>query len=77
MPWNSRSARDLQTASERFKAQHSAWLTWAMISDKQYPRIPTRRADLGGFEHLRRRPGGMARAAAWWRAALAKVNDAF
>jgi len=77
MRWDRRSIRDIQTASERFKAEHSAWLTMAMLTGRVYPRIPTKRADRGGFEALRRRDGGMARAAAWWRAALAKVNDVF
>ena len=77
MRWNRRSIRDLQTASERFRAEHSAWLTYAMLTGRSYPRIPTRRADLGGFDALRRRSGGLARAAAWWRAALSRVNDVF
>ncbi len=75
-----RSIRDMQNASERFRAEHSAWLTLAMLTGRAYPRIPTKRADLGGvggFDALRRRPGGLARAAAWWRAALAKVDDVF
>lgn len=77
MPRKHRSIRDMQTASERFRAEHSAWLTLAMLTGRAYPRIPTKRTDLGGFDALRRRPGGLARAAAWWRAALAKVDDVF
>lgn len=72
-----RSIRDLQSTSERFRAEHSAWLTLAMLTGRAYPRIPTKRADRGGFDDLRSRPGGLARAAAWWRAALARVNDVF
>jgi hypothetical protein len=77
MPRQHRSIRDMQSASERFRAEHSAWLTLAMLTGRAYPRIPTKRTDLGGFDALRRRPGGLARAAAWWRAALAKVDDVF
>lgn len=77
MPRKHRSNRDMQTASERFRAEHSAWLTLAMLTGRACPRIPTKRTDLGGFDALRRRPGGLARAAAWWRAALAKVDDVF
>jgi hypothetical protein len=77
MRWNQRSIRDIQTASERFKAEHSAWLTMAMLTGRSYPRIPTRPTDRGGFDALRARAGGMSRAAAWWRAALARVNDVF
>jgi hypothetical protein len=77
MPRKHRSIRDMQTASERFRAEHSAWLTLAMLTGRAYPRIPTKRTDQGGFDALRRRPGGLARAAAWWRAALAKVDDVF
>lgn len=67
----------MRTASDRFRAEHSAWLSYAMLTGRAYPRIPTRRADRGGFDALRLREGGMARAAAWWRAALALVNDVF
>ncbi|MCC5824367.1 MAG: hypothetical protein LAT64_12035 [Phycisphaerales bacterium] len=70
-----RSIRDIQSPSERFRAEHSAWLSYAMLTGRSYPRIPTRRADEGGFDGLRARPGGLARAAEWWRAALARVND--
>ncbi|MEM9374391.1 MAG: hypothetical protein AAGA55_12185 [Planctomycetota bacterium] len=78
MRWRGRTIGDLQrSAGERFRTQHSAWLTRAMLSDRSYPRIPAKRTDLGGFDSLRRRPGGLQRAAAWWRAALAKVNDVF
>lgn len=66
-----------RSAGERFRAEHSAWLTLAMLTGRPYPRIPTKRTDLGGYEGLRRRPGGLARAAAWWRAALSRVNDVF
>ena len=80
MRWNSKSIRDVQTASERFRAEHTAWLTMAMLTGRSYPRIPTRRIEIGGrggFDGLRRRPGGLERAASWWRAALSRVNDVF
>ncbi len=75
MRWSGRSIRDIQSAGEKFRAQHSAWLTLAMLTGRSYPRIPTKRTDLGGYDRLRARTGGLARAAAWWRAALSKVND--
>lgn len=77
MRWNGRTIRDIQTAGERFRAQHSAWLTHALLTGRSYPRIPTERADRGGFDRLRARRGGLARAASWWRAALARVDDLF
>lgn len=75
MRWNKRS--EVRTASERFRAQHSAWLTLAMLTGREYPRIPVRETEKGGFGPLRRRPGGLARAAGWWRAALIRVNEVF
>ena len=78
MQWRAKTIGDLQrSAGERFRAQHSAWLTRAMLTGRSYPRIPAKPAAAGGFDDLRRRPGGLRRAAAWWRAALAKVNDVF
>jgi hypothetical protein len=78
MRWRGKTIGDLQrSAGERFRAQHSAWLTRAMLYDRSYPRIPVKRADLGGYDRMRRRPGGLGKAAAWWRAALARVNDVF
>lgn len=63
------------TASELARAVHSEWLTRAMVKRKAYPRIPTRRVDEGGFDALRARSGGLARAEQWWTAALERVDE--
>ncbi len=57
------------------RAVHSRWLTAALASGREYPRIPLRRVDQGGFSAMMRRPGGPDRAAQWWDAALARVDD--
>jgi len=76
MAWRFFRGRDLRTTAERMRDQHSAWLTVAVMTGKVYPRIPTRRVAQGGFDAMRMRPGGAARAEAWWRGALGRVDDA-
>ncbi|TVQ60860.1 MAG: hypothetical protein EA378_10575 [Phycisphaerales bacterium] len=66
----------MRTAGERMRDEHSAWLTAAMMSGRPYPRIPTKGVSRGGYDPLRARPGGADRAAAWWRGALDRVDDA-
>jgi len=73
--WNPFRQRRLLTAAERFRREHSLWLTRAMLTHRAYPRIPSRRVEAGGFEALRAREGGPGRAAAWWAAALTRVDD--
>lgn len=63
------------TSSELARAIHSEWLTRALEGRKVYPRIPTRRVDEGGFDALRARARGMARAEQWWTAALERVDE--
>lgn len=63
------------TASELARAIHSEWLTRAMAQRKAYPRIPTRRVEDGGFDALRARANGMARAEQWWMVALERVDE--
>lgn len=63
-------------AAERFRKEHEAWLTRALLDGREYPRIPTRAVRAGGFDGLRRRAGGPQRAAMWWDAALLRVDEA-
>lgn len=53
---------------------HEAWLDRALRSGRAYPRIPLRRVDSGGFDRLRARTGGRARAEKWWGLALERVE---
>lgn len=73
--WNPLRRRRLSSAAERFRREHSLWLTQAMLTGRAYPRIPSRRVDAGGFDGLRAREGGGRRAGAWWAAALTRVDD--
>ena len=40
--------------ARRFIAQHARWLTRAIRSGREYPRIPCRRVADGGFESDRK-----------------------
>lgn len=75
MLWRWFSRRDPRIASERFRAEHSRWLTHAMLSGKRYPRIPTRLVSRGGFGPLMSRPEGSEIADRWWNDAFQRVDD--
>lgn len=58
-----------------FRRIHERWLTEALRSPTQYPRIPIRRVDEGGFDHVRAHPQARARADQWWDLALDRVDS--
>jgi hypothetical protein len=74
MVFRSRPRHDIVDTGARFRAQHSAWLTLAMMSGRRYPRIPSKPADLGGYDRLMSRPSGRRHAARWWRLALSRIG---
>lgn len=47
-------------------AETSAFLTWALNSGVELPRIPTRRVSDGGFDGWYARPGARAAMHRWW-----------
>jgi hypothetical protein len=57
------------------RALHSRWLTRAVEGRREYPRIPLRRADQGGFDRMMSTPEGRERAERWWNIALERVDD--
>jgi hypothetical protein len=67
--------RGLPDPAAFFRRVHEVWLTRAVSSGKTYPRIPVKRVDQGGFDHLMARPGGREMADRWWSAALDRVDD--
>jgi len=73
MFWNARQ-RLLDSFGARARRVHSIWLTRAVCEGRVYPRIPTRRVDLGGFDSLMRREGGPQLAERWWTIALLRVE---
>jgi hypothetical protein len=75
MAWGLWTQRRLVSASEVFRRQHSLWLTRALLSGREYPRIPVRAVARGGWSRLMARPGGPALAERWWAGALARVDD--
>lgn len=65
---------DALTAGERARQLHSRWLTQALRSGKEMPRIPLRRVEDGGWEELLAKPRGRDVADRWWRRALRWVE---
>ncbi len=66
---------DAMTAGERARLLHSRWLTQALRSDREFPRIPLRRVEEGGWETLLAKPKGRGVAERWWRRALRWVES--
>lgn len=59
---------------ELARRQHEDWLTRALMTQREYPRIPIRRVDEGGFEAMMHRTDGPSKAQRWWDLALRRVN---
>lgn len=75
MIWNGFKRKQVLDAGARFRAEHSRFLTLAMLSGRRYPRIPAKRVDQGGFHGLLKLDEGQKRAAMWWAAALNRVDE--
>ena len=69
--WQRKKVRD---AGARFRAEHSAFLTWALGKRARMPRIPAKRTDRGGYSGLMKLETGEKRAALWWGLALSKMD---
>ena len=74
MLWIGRSSRRVRDAGARFRAEHSAFLTWALGSRRRFPRIPAKRVDHGGYSGLMKLGTGEKRAATWWGLALSRMD---
>lgn len=66
---------DDESRGALFRRMHERWLTRALKSPSKYPRIPIRRVDEGGFDHVRSQPQARARADQWWGLALERVDS--
>ncbi|MHA7814729.1 MAG: hypothetical protein ACX94C_15210 [Phycisphaerales bacterium] len=75
MIWNGFRRKKVLDAGARFRAEHSRFLTLALLSKRRYPRIPAKRVDHGGYTGLLKLDEGQKRAAMWWAAALNRVDD--
>ncbi len=53
----------------------STFLTWALLEERQLPRIARRKVSDGGFSFLRTRPGAEAMLEQWWQRTLERVSD--
>lgn len=65
----------LPDRSQEMIDETSQFLTWALCQNVQFPRIPIRRADKGGFCELLRVPGARAAVYHWWGCAFKWVED--
>ncbi len=61
-----------EDARERMVRETSAFLTWAIRTRADLPRIPCRRLDRGGFNGLLQRRGARAAVTHWWLRALTR-----
>jgi hypothetical protein len=59
---------------ERMIAETSAFLTWALSSGVDVPRIPRRRVEEGGFARLLHLPGARTAMNYWWWRTLQAVD---
>jgi len=64
----------LEEAGARTRREHGAFLTRAVRQPRDFPRIPRRGVDQGGFDPLLRRANGATLAARWWTLALQRVG---
>lgn len=74
MRWRFWIKSEVLGAGEQMRREHSAWLTDALLSRREYPQIPMRPVDDGGFDRLMQRPHGPDRAASWWAAAFQRID---
>ncbi len=75
MLWNGFKRKKIIDAGERYRAQHSAFLTFALRTTRRIPRIPRKRADEGGYSGLLKLESGQKRASQWWSVAIMKLDD--
>ena len=71
----SQKSWQVETLSEKFRREHSEFLTFALWSKLPFPRIPVRSVKDGGFDELLRRQRGREVTERWWRRALRLVWD--
>ncbi|MBX3363736.1 MAG: hypothetical protein KF866_03125 [Phycisphaeraceae bacterium] len=74
MRWNPFRLRRSVEAGRAARAAHSVWLTRAFGERREYPRIPARRVDDGGFSELLATAEGRRVVEWWWEHALAQVD---
>ena len=75
MLWSGLKRKRLLDASARYRAEHSAFLTFAMRTSRRIPRIPRKRADQGGYSGLLKLETGEKHAVRWWTLAITKLDE--
>lgn len=74
MLWGLFGRRGVMLRGQRYRAEHSAWLTEALAGRCRSIRIPTRPVSDGGFGPMTSRPGGEALARRWWQHAFENTD---
>lgn len=75
MLWNGFKRKKIIDAGARYRAEHSAFLTFALRTTRRIPRIPRKRADQGGYSGLLKLDTGERHAAQWWSLAMMKLDE--
>lgn len=75
MLWNGFKRKKIIDAGARYRAQHSAFLTFALRTTRRIPRIPRKRADQGGYSGLLKLETGERHAAQWWSLAMMRLDE--
>jgi len=76
MLWRRWRSRDLRSTGERFRAEHSRFLSAALTRPEAYPRIPSKRVSEGGYDRLMASDSGREHTRRWWSIALERVGGA-
>lgn len=76
MLWGLFGRKKWMTLGDRYRTEHSVWLTGAMGGHRSFVRIPVRRSDEGGFSPMTSRTEGRARADLWWQLAFDRTDPA-
>ena len=74
MIWNPFRHADVPDKAAAFRRVHELFLSRALSSRKPYPRIPTKKVSLGGFDRMMGTAAGRDRAKAWWAIVFAGMD---
>ena len=73
--WNRKPYRLPEHRRQEMIDHHSRFLTWALRNGVEFPRIPRRRVDEGGFGYLRKMQGAKEMVDRWWGRTLELVES--
>jgi hypothetical protein len=74
-PFDSQEPRWHDDRRKQMIAETNAWLTWAVRSNHDIPKIPTRRVDRGGFTTMLQNEGAKSAVRHWWSNAIKRFGS--